>query len=213
MNACLSVTWRSAIVAVALLVMTAVAGCQLTRPAPVKRTFLLEPPLPAAVAGAPKAASLRVGTVSVAAPFRDRAFVYRTDALSYESDFYNEFFVSPASMVSEATVKALNASGVFARVLPGSAAADDGDYVLEGFVSSLYGDARKPIAAEVAISWYLSRTAFPGKVVWSREYRERVPLTETTPDALASGLNSALGNVLAALARDLDAAELPAAPH
>jgi ABC-type uncharacterized transport system auxiliary subunit len=210
MNACLSVAQRVATIALAFAVALAVAGCQLTRPAPVKRTFLLEPPLPAAATSAPKPASVRVGSISVASPFRDRALVYRTDALSYESDFYNEFFVAPTSMIAEATVRALSASGAFARVLPGGTAADDGDYVLEGFVSALYGDARKPPAAEIAITFYLSRTAFPGKVVWSREYRERIPITDTTPDALVSSLNAGLGNVLVALVRDLAALNVPA---
>jgi cholesterol transport system auxiliary component len=210
MNACPSQARRVATIALALTLGLGIAGCQLTRPAPVKRTYLLEPTLPTAAASMPKPVTVRVGSIGVAAPFRDRALVYRMDALTYESDFYNEFFVSPASMIAEATVRALSASGVFTRVLPANTASDDGDYVLEGFVSALYGDARKPLAAEVAITFYLSRTAYPGRVAWSREYRERVPLADTTPDALASSLNTALGNVLAALVRDLGALNFPA---
>ena len=48
------------------------AGCSaVTRPAPVRQTFLLEPKLPPAAAQ-PQPAALRVGAVNVAAPFRGK---------------------------------------------------------------------------------------------------------------------------------------------
>ena len=84
-------------------------------------------------------------------------------------------------------------------------------FLLEGFVSDLYADAReKPAAGVVGVSFYLTRTMYPSAVVWSRDYRERVALATSTPEALAHAWNEALGRVLAALVRDLaSAAELP----
>jgi cholesterol transport system auxiliary component len=192
----------------ATLVAFALAGCSLTRPAPVKRTFLLEPPAPPAVATA-KPATLRIGTFSVGEPFRDRSFVYRTSELGFETDFYDEFFVAPAPMIASATQRALASANVFARVVPGSSVPDDGDFVIEGFVSELYADTRRsPSEAVIAITFFVSRTAFPSTVVWSKAYAQRVPVAGTTPDALAAAWNAALGNVLAELARDLAAADL-----
>ena len=199
-----------ALVALAAAAMM-LASCSISRPSPVKRTFLLEPAMPAKVAVA-RPMSVRVGAVSVAAPFRGKAFVYRDSDLRYESDYYNEFFVTPAAMLTEATAKALVAANVFRRVVPFGAAADDGDYVLDGFVSELYGDARdaaKPVAV-LAMSFYLSPTGVPTPVViWSREYRQRVPASATTPEALAQAWSAALSAILADLARDLAGAELP----
>ena len=185
-----------------------VAGCSLTRPSPVKNTFLLDPPNPPAAA-APKPATLRIGTFNVSAAYRDRAFTYRTGDVKFESDFYNEFFVAPGPMVGQATTRALAAANVFTRVVPAGTAPEEGDFVLEGFVSDLYADTRdKPAAAVVGINFYLTRTAFPSSVVWSRDYRERVALSASTPEALASAWNEALGIVLRKLAQDLGALEV-----
>ena len=120
------------------LVAATLASCSLSRPTPVKRTFLLEPTPPAAATGTPKPASVRVGVVNVAAPFRGKTFVYRESDLRYEADYYDEFFIAPAIMISDATAKALAASNVFRRVVPFGAASDEGDYMLDGFVSELY---------------------------------------------------------------------------
>lgn len=203
---------RVLVVVLVVALGVALASCSLTRPSPVKRTFLLDPPLPAAVASA-KPFTLRIGAFNIAAPYRDRAFVYRTEGLKYESDFYNEFFVAPAGMIAEATSKALAGARVFDRVVPSGTAPEEGEFVLEGFVTDLYADARtaKP-EAEVAVSFYLSRTTFPSAVVWSRDYRERVALAANTPEALAQAWNAALGNVLARLVRDLESAALNPKP-
>ena len=191
------------------LVATSMVACSLSRESVAKRTFLLEP-TPPPMATVQKLTSLRLGLVNVAAPYRGKAFVYRQGELKYEADFYSEFFVSPAAMLSEATARALSAANVFRRTVP-PGASDPADYVLDGFASELYGDMRepaKPVAA-VAITYYLSPSnALSPNVVWTREYRQRAPAGAATPDAFAKALNVALSAILADLARDLAAAEL-----
>jgi len=202
---------RRAVGALALIALcAALASCTLSRQALVKRTFLLEPASPP-MASVQKLASLRVGLVNVAAPYRGKAFVYRSDELKFEADYYSEFFVAPTAMLSEATARALAAANVFRRTIP-PGAADVGDYVLDGFASELYGDVRDAArpAAAVAITFYLSpANAITPNVIWSREYRQRAPVAEATPEALARAWNVALSTILADLARDLAAAELP----
>jgi cholesterol transport system auxiliary component len=199
-----------ALTAVAVIVLAAaVAACSLTRPTPVKRTFLLEPALPPRTS-VQKPVTLRVGVVNVAAPYRGKAFVYQQDALRFEADYYDEFFIAPAAMLSEATARALAAANVFRRTIP-PGASDTGDFLLDGFASELYGDARdaaKP-AAVLAITFYVSPAdAATPRVIWSREYRQRVAFTGSSPDALAEAWNTALTTILADLARDLAAADL-----
>lgn len=183
-------------------------GC--TRPSPVKQAFVLEPPTPPAAAK-PQAASLRIGTFTVAAPFRGRSFVVRQSELKFETDYYHEFLVAPAANISEATARALGAAKVFASVSP-AGIVSDADWALEGFVDALYGDAReagKPYAV-IAITYYLrnNETDF-GVPVWSRRYERRVPFTEGDAGAYAAALNTGFGEILAELARDLAAASLP----
>ena len=109
-------------------------------PSPVKETFVLEPPAPPAVAK-PQPGMLRVGTITVGAPFRGRSFVFRESELKFETDYYHEFLVAPAANIGEATARALAAANMFASVVPSGVIADP-DWVLEGFVDALYGDAR-----------------------------------------------------------------------
>jgi ABC-type uncharacterized transport system auxiliary subunit len=209
MNTCPSRARRALSAAGIALVASALAGCNpLSRPAPIKSTFLLAAPALQPVAQ-PKPGSLRVGSINVAAPFRGRNFVYRESELKYVNDFYTEFLVPPASMIGEATARALDRAHVFERVaLPG--APSNADYVLDGFVEALYGDTRnaaKP-TAEMTITYYLSR-ADEASPFWSKEYRKSVALSSSTPDQFATALSSAFGEIVAELARDLSAVEVP----
>ena len=195
-----------------LLVVLALAACSaVTRPAPVRRTYLIEPSSLQALAQA-RPGTLRVGQVNVAAPFRGKAFVYRLSDLRFETDFYVEFLVPPAVMLTEQTARSLARARPFARVsTPGGAA--DADWVLDGFAPALYADTReagKP-AAELAITYYLAPANRPDQApVWTREYRRHAPMHDSSPQAYAEALNAAFGEILAELVRDLAAAELPA---
>ena len=196
------------LVAAALTVAVLVAGCALSHPSPVKQSYLIEPSNPPAVAK-PQAASLRVGTVNVAAPFRGRSFVVRESDLRYETDFYSEFLVAPAPMIGEATARALEASHAFARVVP-PGAPPDADYVLDGFVSSLYDDVRDAArpSAEIVVTYYLARSDSTVPF-WAKEYRQRVPHNTTSPNAYAVALSAGFGAIVAELSRDLSTVELP----
>jgi cholesterol transport system auxiliary component len=200
-----------ALAAVALL--GAIVSCAFApRESPAKNTFLLEPAMPQPVA-TPKPQALRIGVINVSSAFRGKSLVYRRGELAYEADFYNEFFIPPASMLTEATARAISAGNVFRRVNTPGMAAEEGDYVLDGFVSELYGDIRNAHqqAAVLTITYYLS-SATTRAVVWSKEYRQRVPFAGTDAAALVKAWSNALSNIFAALVRDLAAASLPAPP-
>jgi cholesterol transport system auxiliary component len=189
-----------------------VSGCSsiVSRPAPVKATFLLDPPVPASVGGTPKAFVVRIGAINVAAPFRGKNLVYRRSELGYEADYYSEFFVPPSMMLADAIAKGLAGAGVFERVVPAGAAGNEGDFLLEAFVSEMYGDARaSPPAAVLRSTFYLSALQTLGSApVWTHEYAERAPMDSGSAEALAQGLNRAVGAAVRDLARDLAAANL-----
>jgi cholesterol transport system auxiliary component len=202
---------RSAALILALAATVLAAGCSLTRPAPVKQTYLLAPALPAPVAKA-QPGTLRVGTVNVAAAFRGRSFVVRDSQFGFASDFYHEFFVPPGVMIADATAQALAGSQVFTVVTrPGVVV--DVDWVLDGFVGALNADARDAAnpAAVLEVTYFLSRDDGGATVpVWTRAYAKRVAFAGSSTDAYVTAQNAALAEVLAELARDLAAVRLPA---
>jgi cholesterol transport system auxiliary component len=209
-NIGLNVGRRTALI-LALSALVLAAGCSLTRPAPVKQTYLLDPVFPAPAATM-QTGTLRMGTVNVAAPFRGRSFVVRASEFGFESDFYHEFFVPPGIMIADATAQALARSKVFTVVTrPGVVV--DADWILDGFVGALHADARdvaKP-AAVLEITYFLSRDdGGASPPVWSRAYAKRVAFAAASTDAYVTALNAALSDILAELARDLAAAPLPA---
>ena len=199
----------AAIAAVAMI--AAATGCSLSRPSPVKDTYLLDPANPP-VAATHHPGSLRIGTINVAAQFRARNFVIRDSDLKYESDFYREFFVPPAVMLADYTARALRVAQVFARVTrPGASL--DAEWVLDGFAGSLYADLRDPAKPEavIQITYYLSHDDGGATApVWVKAYRKASPYKTTGGDAYVEALNVAFSEILADLARDLAAAELPA---
>ena len=117
----------------------ALASCSIVRTSPVKATFLLEPAMPPQAAK-PQPGVLRVGTINVAAPYRGRAFIVRETDLKYESDYYYEFLSPPGTIIGDATARALTSARVFNTVLPLGVPADS-DWMLEGFVGAIHGDA------------------------------------------------------------------------
>jgi len=195
---------------VAAVLLVLLSACGFSRPAPVKQTYLLQATAPTQAAASPRPAILKVGSISVAAPFRGKSLVYREGDLKYESDFYNEYFVSPSAMLTEGAATWLAAAGIFKEVLPAAANAD-GNFVLEGFVSELYGDYRdeaKPAAVLTGKFFLIDNRLLSGVPVWQTELKQRVPLSTRSPDALAAGLNTAWSAMLADLSREVAAAKL-----
>jgi cholesterol transport system auxiliary component len=193
--------------AAACAVLVAVAGC--TRPPPIKGLFVLEPASPPAAAKA-QPGLLRIGSVTAASPYRSRQFVVRESDLKYETDYYNEFLVAPASNIGEATARALSAAHVFTSVAPSTVTIDP-DWVLDAFVGAMYGDARatdKP-AAVLSITFFLRRQAGDAGVpVWSKTYERRVAFATGSASAYVAALNTGFGDILADLATDLSALNL-----
>lgn len=201
---------RSLTVVAALAAVALAAGCSFSRPAPVKQVFLVEAPTPPAAAKTQQA-TLHVRNVGMAAPFRGRNFVYRETDLRYVSDFYTEFLVAPTAMLADGTARALDRARVFARVVP-PGSSPEGDYLLDGFFDAFYVDLRDPAkpAAEAVASYFLSR-GDPATPVpfWSKQYRQRAPVTGTGPDAYAAALSAAFAAIAVELAADLASVSLP----
>ena len=66
-------------------------------------------------------------------------------------------------------------------------------------------------AAELALTFYLTPAGGSAQTpVWTHEYRRHAPMRDSSPVAYAEALNTALGEIIGELARDLASAPLPA---
>jgi len=104
-------SWSISLMAVLALFLL-LAGC-MGRRYVEKRTFLLDVSRDGTVSTAERNVVLRVRTLRVSPRYEGKGFVYRMANFNYESDFYNEFFTSPDSMITEEVRQWLAESGLF----------------------------------------------------------------------------------------------------
>jgi len=194
----LSVPW--------ILLAVISAGClSVDKEYPVKRFFVIEagrgehadPPMEAPV--------LRLRKMSTAPELDGKSLIYRTGDLSFETDFYNAFFISPGSMLGGEVRKWLEASGRFALVTD-SAGGMETDYVLMSHLAALYGDHSEEDSSkavmEIQFLLLEERDEEPA-IVLQKNYREAIPLTDRDPATLARGFSDALRKILDALEQEL----------
>jgi hypothetical protein len=194
------------VVLAAVLVASAVlAGCSLSRPAPVKQTFLIESAAPPVVAKT-QPGTLRVRAFNVGSPFRGKAFVYRETDLKYEADFYAEnswLLRQPCS--GEAPRVHSSARGC-SRQSPQGAA--DGNYLLDAFVdASTATPAAAALRSPNSGDLYCRARTRDARPLLVEQYRKTAPVAAKTPEALRRRCQSCLA-ITAELARDLAALEL-----
>ena len=194
---------------VALLALLCAAwmlgACSLSRPTVAKRSFLLgaersgatttstAPNLPHGAA--PPA--LRVNRFVVAQPFDGRPLVYRAGDLRYEIDFYNEFLASPATMLTERTMRWLADARLFSAVVPMTSNVH-ARHVLEGTVWTMHGDYRNREAptATIGIRFLLARYDGAGPMLLDHSFTRTVQVADHSPDRLVAAFDEALGSIL-----------------
>lgn len=148
---------------------------------------------------------ITVRRLRVSPKYEGKGLVYRLKELSYETDYYNEFFISPVSMFTEEIRKRMAGSGMFKRVVDPSSLLDS-TYVLEGAVTALYGDYRVSTAPKAVLEiqfLILQQTDVSPEIVLQRQYHKEEPLNGSTPDALVKSWNTALNQILTEFENDL----------
>ncbi len=163
-------------------------------------------------------ATLRVRRFNVDTAFAGKGLIYRVGEFQYESDYYNEYLVSPGVMIAERTRDWLADSRLFARVLPVGSPLEPA-YALEANVTAMYGDFtnKSAPAAVLEIRFFLlsGRDTTGPSVVFAQTYRASTPLPVRTADALVGALSKDLAEILTRLEADLDKvlAAKPAEPE
>lgn len=186
------------------LLLITLTGClNLSKSYPEKRSFVLDVGAPPQEARANSTKVLKINRLRVSPLFSGRAMVYRTADLQYESDFYDEWFVTPSVLVTQQLQHWLAQSGRFQLVLQGTNHIEP-THFLEGTVTEFYGDFRESPRAVLGIEFHLLDAVNEGRLSLQRTYHQDIPLTDRSPDALARGLTEALRTVLVALTKDIE---------
>ena len=200
-------TW---VVPLALLLLS---GCvSLAKSFPDKHYYALdvtrqgEPgvPVPGAV--------LDVRGLFVSPRFEGKELVYRTGDTRYESDFYNAWFVSPSAMLTQQIQNWLSNASLFEHVAATHSYVD-ATHILEGTVTALYGDYRQQGEQKAVVGMHIvliEDNSTRPVIVFQRDYRQMVELTEPSPDELTRGWNEGLQQIFMALEEDLRRVNLKA---
>jgi ABC-type uncharacterized transport system auxiliary subunit len=195
----------------ALAVLSMQTGCvTLKKKYPEKRYFVLDVTRPDDPAPPAAGTVLTVHRFQVSPLYESKSFVYRRKGLNYESDFYNEFLISPGSLVTEQTRRWLKNSGLFDHVVD-PAARIVPTHVLQGSVATLLGDNSNPEEPKAVLElqfFLLGEAKSSSHVVMHRSYRKSIPVVKTTPEDFVHGWNTALERILTEFESDLKAGGL-----
>jgi cholesterol transport system auxiliary component len=185
-------------------------GCvSLEKSYPDKRYFVLDIAPDPSPQNPAETGTLQISSARVSPRYADKNFVYRRSDARFESDFYNEFLVSPGVLVAEELRQGLSQSGLFKFVVS-SVNALAPTHKLETVVNTLYGDFRDLGApqAVMEIEFFLSQEESPSGIVFHKRYHRTVPLKGRNPEALVQGWNQALEAISGSLVSDLKASNL-----
>ncbi len=152
-----------------------------------------------------KGAVLKIRRFRVSPRYEGVELVTRKSDVQFEGDFYNKFFVPPASMLTDEVRRWLELSGAFEHVIDFSSHLD-ATHVLEASVATLCGDVVDPAApkAVLEIQFFLidDRSA-PPTVAFRKNYRREIALKEANAVALVRGWADGLAQILVEFEADL----------
>jgi cholesterol transport system auxiliary component len=197
---------RAALACITVVVLVTTGCLDLKKSYPEKRSFVLDVGTPQEETPAKGVIVLKINKLRVSPLFAGRAMVYRVADLQYESDFYDEWFVAPGTMVTQQAHQWLSRSAGFQIVVAGTNHVEP-THLLEGTVTEFYGDFRATPRAVLGLELYLLDAMHERRPFFRRTYHQDVALTERSSDALARGLTEALRVVLMDVTKDIVAVE------
>ncbi len=153
-----------------------------------------------------KGSILKVRPVQIAPYFESRELVYRKKDLTFESDFYNQFFASPRDVITEEISEWFKKANLFEHVLD-TASALEATHILEVEVLSLYGDYSNRSTPKAIIDFkviLIDNSVMPPKIIFDREYPREVILDNNiAPQKLIEGWSQGLNTFLVELETEL----------
>ncbi len=134
--------------------------------------------------------------------FEGKGLTYKQTDINFETDFYNEFLIFPATNLTEVINKWIQDSEL-AEYTPFNLA-DEENTLLAGNINALYGDFRseKSAKAVLELEMYIQKSK-SDKLAFRKIYRKEISLTKPTPENLVIGWNQALTEILNQFTNDI----------
>lgn len=148
---------------------------------------------------------LKIRRFRVSPAYHGNEFVYRISSDGYESDFYNQFFKSPSSLITQVVYKWASRSSPFEYVVEAPSEVTP-DFILDGVVNAIYGDysaSGSPKAILRIQIFLLIEVAAKREIVFSKTYREEIDINSKAPNDLVAGWDEALTNIMTDFEVDL----------
>lgn len=197
-------TFQHIIISV-LVCLTVVSGCS-SRQTFDKKQYVLSAVRNGEKLRTKEDSILDVRRFTIDSAFSGKGLVYRMGEFEYQSDFYNEFLVSPAAIITEKTRDWLAASGLFGMVLDTGSMVDPTHFI-EGNITALYGDFRDKLSPkatmEIRIFLLKAKGVGESKPVFSKAYRATAEIESEDPRDLIKALDKCLEDILTSLEKDL----------
>lgn len=182
------------------LVVALGGGCTLLpeRPALDRAWFLLE--VPEAARAEQPGPLIELGSVRVAPAFAGKGLVYRLGPYRYESDFYNEWFLSPREHVEQLLRERWTRADGPVTLVPDARTHPEARQ-LDVLVTALYGDLHVEGPGMARVGLRVIAQGMDGMRLW--ELEQQVALVARTPEALVAALSVGMAALLEDLERRL----------
>lgn len=196
---------------VALFLLIGVAGCvSIKRPYPDKKFYLFEIEREADADGPVHPdVMLQVKPFTISPRYEGQEFVYRVGEMRYESDFYNQFFLAPSGLLTEATIQWLGETGLFGAVFGATAPVRPTHYIA-GSITSLVGDytgagAKGIVRAQILLT---REDASAPAIVMQHDYEASIEAKGSGAEGMMAAWNEGYEKILMELETDLRALSL-----
>ncbi|MCP3940656.1 MAG: hypothetical protein GY710_04135 [Desulfobacteraceae bacterium] len=199
-----------------ILSLYIMAGCgNLRNKFPVKNFYRIQAKSYMASMNTPGTGKgLLVKSFSISPEFETQAFVYRLSPTEFSTDFYNDFLISPARMITDVFREDLWDSSFFSQVQ--TPTIPDIRFQLGGKIINFYGDIQdiKHPQAVVTIRLILEKNTGDGfSQVINKNYEAQIKLDAPEPGALAIGLGKGIEQILNTFYRDITKAGVIPGPE
>jgi ABC-type uncharacterized transport system auxiliary subunit len=175
------------------------ASCVSTRPV---HYYTIGPSSPPANQGKPDGPILLVGDIATPEALQDGRIRYRTGANGAGAYEYHRWTEQPGSIVRNALLRALRASGKYQRVLESSSSAD-GDYLLRGKLHEFGELDNASIQTKVSLRVELVDRK-TNRNVWDRVVEREEPVSSKSVPDVVQSLDRNLQHVVNETAAELD---------